>query len=224
MFKPIADGIAGGVEAGIQREGLPYWILWLLLCVILLLVAFIFLRDKDLRQRLSLSLYGPRRRLNLLSLQARIHREQRKRSALLEDLGRTARESKFRPKKSSGLLKRLAELEDNLRLGREDVRRVSAKMESLQASVRPTRRMGPAAEKSIKVKRNKLQKILAELAPLERQQDLLFQELGLIVLAERPGRETFLPLYAQIGLADEAIAEMRGIIDSQGKKPIIDNG
>ena len=217
MFEPIADGIAGGVEAGIQREGLPYWILWLLLCVILLLVAFIFLRDKDLRQRLSLSLYGPRRRLNLLTLQARLGREQRKRSTLLEDLGRTARERKFRPKKSSGLLNRLAELEDKLRLGRENVRKVSAKMESLQAAVRPARRKGPAAEKSIKVERKKLQKILAELAPLERQQDSLFQELGLMVLAERPGREAFLPIYAQIGLADEAIVEMRENIDSLGK-------
>ena len=218
MFEPIVDGIAGGVEAGIQREGLPYWILWFLLCIILLLVAFIFLRDKDLRQRLSLSLYGPRQRLNRLALQARLGREQRKRSALLEDLGRTARDHKFRPKNSSGLLNRLAELEDKLSLGRKDVRRVSAKMESLQASVKPARRKGPAAGKSIKIERKKLQKILAELTPLERQQDLLLQELGHLVLAERPGREAFLPLYAQIGLADEAIAEIRGNIDSQGKK------
>jgi chromosome segregation ATPase len=218
MFEPIFSGVAGRAEAGLQREGLPYWILWFLLCVIFLLVTFIFLRDKDLRQRLSLSLYGPRRRLNLLTLQARLGREQRKRSALLEDLGRTARECKYRPKKSSVLLNRLAELEGKLRLGREDVKRVSAKIESLQASVRPARRKGQTAAKSIKVERKKLQKILAELAPLERQQDLLLQQLGPMVLAERPGRAAFLPLYAQIDLADETIAEMRRNIDSQGKK------
>ena len=33
---------AGGAP---PKEGLPYWTFWLLLCVILLLVAFIFLRD-----------------------------------------------------------------------------------------------------------------------------------------------------------------------------------
>ncbi len=31
------------------REGLPYWAFWLLLCIIILLLFFIFLRDKDLR-------------------------------------------------------------------------------------------------------------------------------------------------------------------------------
>ncbi len=98
------------------------------------------------------------------------------------------------------------------------MRRVSAKIESLQASVNPARRKGPAAEKSIRVERKKLQKILKELAPLEGQQDLIFQELGLLVLAEHPGREAFLPLYAQIGLADETIAEIRRNFDSLGKQ------
>ncbi len=44
-----------------SQEGLPYWILWFLLCIILLLLAFIFLRDKDLRQRLNRFLFGAKK-------------------------------------------------------------------------------------------------------------------------------------------------------------------
>jgi chromosome segregation ATPase len=71
-------------------EGLPFWLLWILLCVILLLVAFIFLRDKDLRRRVSAFLSGARRHMARLRLQVKLKKEQEKKVALWRELGKLA--------------------------------------------------------------------------------------------------------------------------------------
>jgi chromosome segregation ATPase len=71
-------------------EGLPFWMLWLLLCVIILLIAFIFLRDKDLRRRVSAFLSGARRHMTRLRIQAKLKREKEKKSALWRELGKQA--------------------------------------------------------------------------------------------------------------------------------------
>ena len=71
-------------------EGLPFWLLWFLLCVILLLVAFIFLRDKDLRRRISAFLSGARRHMIRLRLQVKLKKEREKKAALWRELGKLA--------------------------------------------------------------------------------------------------------------------------------------
>ncbi len=71
-------------------EGLPFWLLWLLLCVILLLVVFIFLRDKDLRRRISAFLSGARRHMTRLRIQAKLKRERDRKAALWRELGKRA--------------------------------------------------------------------------------------------------------------------------------------
>lgn len=71
-------------------EGLPFWLLWLLLCVILLLVVFIFLRDKDLRRRVSAFLSGARRHMTRLRIQAKLKREKDRKTALWRELGKKA--------------------------------------------------------------------------------------------------------------------------------------
>ncbi|MGZ5478710.1 MAG: hypothetical protein ACXWGZ_03880 [Candidatus Aminicenantales bacterium] len=75
--------------AGAQ-EGLPFWLLWFLLCVILLLVVFIFLRDKDLRRRISAFLSGARRHMLRLRIQAKLKKEREKKAALWRELGKQA--------------------------------------------------------------------------------------------------------------------------------------
>ncbi len=71
-------------------EGLPFWLLWFLLLVILLLIAFIFLRDKDLRRRISAFLSGARRHMTRLRIQARLRKEAEKKAALWRELGKQA--------------------------------------------------------------------------------------------------------------------------------------
>lgn len=70
--------------------GLPFWLLWFLLCVILLLVAFIFLRDKNLRRRVSSFLSGARRHMSRLRIQIRLKREKEKKAGLWRELGKLA--------------------------------------------------------------------------------------------------------------------------------------
>ena len=86
-----------GVEASLQvqppagaAEGLPFWLLWFLLFVILLLVAFIFLRDKDLRRRISAFLSGARRHMLRLRIRVKLKREQERKAALWRELGKQA--------------------------------------------------------------------------------------------------------------------------------------
>ena len=71
-------------------EGLPFWLLWFLLCVILLLVVFIFLRDKDLRRRISSFLSGARRHMSRLRIQVRLKKQKERKAALWRELGRVA--------------------------------------------------------------------------------------------------------------------------------------
>ena len=71
-------------------KGLPFWLLWLLLCVILLLVIFIFLRDKELRRRISAFLSGARRHMIRLRLQVKLKKEKEKKAALWRELGKLA--------------------------------------------------------------------------------------------------------------------------------------
>lgn len=70
-----------------SQEGLPYWTLWFFLCIILLLLTFIFLRDKDLRQRLNRFLFGAKKKLIKLRLQARLKMAKRKKRELHRELG-----------------------------------------------------------------------------------------------------------------------------------------
>jgi len=81
------------LQAQVSAEaarGLPFWMLWLFLCVILFLVVFIFLRDKDLRRRISSFLSGARRHMIRLRLQVKLKKEKEKKAALWRELGKLA--------------------------------------------------------------------------------------------------------------------------------------
>lgn len=82
--------VAFQATPSLQREGLPYWIFWFLLCIILLLVFFIFLRDKQLRMRLSSFLAGAKRRSILIQLKIKLKKERQKRPDLWKKLGEKA--------------------------------------------------------------------------------------------------------------------------------------
>jgi chromosome segregation ATPase len=91
MTGPIIDSLPLQAQAPAEAtEGLPFWMLWLLLCVILLLVVFIFLRDKDLRRRISAFLSGARRHMSRLRLQVKLKKEKEKKAALWRELGKLA--------------------------------------------------------------------------------------------------------------------------------------
>lgn len=99
------------LEAG---EGLPFWLLWFLLFVIILLVAFIFLRDKDLRRRLSSFLSGARRHMLRLRLQVKLKKERQKKTALWRELGKMAWNEDFRAPCIEGECAKLTALEEEI--------------------------------------------------------------------------------------------------------------
>jgi len=73
-----------------SSEGLPYWIFWLLICIIILMVFFVFLRDKNLRRRINLFLFGAKKKLIKLRFQMRLKREHRKKIEIFRELGQKA--------------------------------------------------------------------------------------------------------------------------------------
>jgi hypothetical protein len=114
-------------------EGLPYWTFWLLLCVILLLVAFIFLRDKDLRRRLSLFLFGAKKKLIKIRLQARLNRERRKKSEIMKGLGKKIWENDIKIPKEAKISQELTKLQQNresLEQDSEDMRLKTVELEA----------------------------------------------------------------------------------------------
>jgi len=95
-------------------EGLPFWLLWFLLCVILLLIVFIFLRDKDLRRKISSFLSGARRHMIRLRLQAKLKKEREKKAALWRELGKVAWSEDVRAACIDDECRKLSGLEDEI--------------------------------------------------------------------------------------------------------------
>ena len=102
--------VAVQAAPSIAREGLPYWVFWLMLCFIGLLVFFIFLRDKRLRMRLSAFLAGARRRSVLLRLKFKIKKERQVRATALKKLGERAWGEDVRVPGSEGVFAQLKNL------------------------------------------------------------------------------------------------------------------
>lgn len=112
-------------------EGLPFWIFWFLLCVILLLLVFIFLRDKNLRRRLSLFLSGARRRMLRLRLLAKLRRETEKKAVLWKDLGKKAWSDHVTAACVADECRKLAEFEEEMHAHQMAWHEVYSRIEAL---------------------------------------------------------------------------------------------
>ncbi len=117
-----------------EAEGLPYWILWLLIFVILLLVVFIFLRDKDLRRRLNNFFFGARKRFNKLRLQVKLRKEKRLRQEILQELGESAWKEKIGLDEDKEIWKRLKSLEEKKKVLQNELREVEGNIAELNRS------------------------------------------------------------------------------------------
>ncbi len=116
-------------------EGLPYWIFWLLLFAILLLLVFIFLRDKDLRRRINLFFFGAKKKLIKLRLHARIKRECRKRDEFIRNLGIKVWEDKLKIPEAEKISQELDKLEQNKKNLRQESSDIQVKITGLEADL-----------------------------------------------------------------------------------------
>jgi chromosome segregation ATPase len=123
---------ATGLQASPElTEGLPFWIFWFLLCIILLLLVFIFLRDKNLRRRLSSFLSGARRRMLRLRLLAKLRRETEKKAALWKDLGKKAWNDHVTAACVADECRKLAEFEEEMHAHQMTWHEVYSRIEAL---------------------------------------------------------------------------------------------
>lgn len=118
-----------------SNEGLPYWIFWLLLCVIFLLVVFIFLRDKDLRRRLNLFFFGAKKKLIKIRLQARLKREYRRKTEILKNLGKKILEEKIEVPKGEKTGLELTKLQQHIDELEQEATDIQAKIAGLEADL-----------------------------------------------------------------------------------------
>jgi len=118
-----------------SREGLPYWTLWLLLCIILLLITFIFLRDKDLRRRLNLFFSGAKKKLIKIRLQARLKREHRKKDEFIKGLGKKVWEDDIKIPKDEKIRHELTKLQQNKEGLEKESEGIQSKISDLESEL-----------------------------------------------------------------------------------------
>jgi len=150
------------------REGLPYWIFWLLLSIILLLLFFIFLRDKDLRHRLSAFLSGAKRKMLRLRLQAKLRKEKDKKSGLWKELGRKAWSEDIQVGGTAEVCLKLKVLEEEKCARQAEWHEVYSQIEALgkrHEDVRKSQHEAVRADKALKMP---FEERLAELKSLEK--------------------------------------------------------
>ena len=205
----IVPQTVGQAVPPVIREGLPYWTFWLLLCLILLLLAFIFLRDKDLRRRLNVVLSGPKRRLIRTRLRMLVARAKRRRADLQADLGKAAWQARVEPARFEADFRHLERLDRALSLNQDELAASRARKSAVQSRLERARPRGddppPKADpetsslkKELKVLKKRVEAGESEARRLEAERRARYASLGEKIDELRPDLPDFAPLFARI--------------------------
>ncbi len=117
------------------NDGLPYWMFWLLMSFILLLLAFIFLRDKELRRKMDEFFFRTRKRLIKYRHQRRMARENRKKEQLIMGLGQKAWERRIEVKNGNKVFRELQYLEEKTVKLEQEAADIKTKISFLNTSL-----------------------------------------------------------------------------------------
>ena len=112
MIDLFADLLSRQAANTAVTEGLPYWLFWLLVSFILLLLAFIFLRDKELRRKMDDFFSRTKKRLIKYRRQKRMTRESIKKERLIMELGQKAWDRRIEIKNGKEVFRELQYLEE----------------------------------------------------------------------------------------------------------------
>lgn len=214
----------------IDRNGLPYWTLWLLLCIILLLLAFIFLRDKDLRQRLSFFLSGAKRRMKRTQIQMRLNKSKRHKSALLGELGRKCWTNRIAIPRTANLLQEIDTWERKRAAGQTELKAAMAEILAFQRLQEEARNRTKSLQKlkesgqnpdgqtvhearererhlrrEVRAVEKKIQTGLAAAKHVEFEKGVRLEALGSLADEARPDPSESQALYAKIDALNRAI-------------------
>jgi hypothetical protein len=223
----------------IDRNGLPYWTLWLLLCIILLLLAFIFLRDKDLRQRLSFFLSGAKRRMKRTRIQMRLNKSKRKKSVLFGELGRKCWTNQIAIPRTANLILEIDTWESRRTAGQAELKAAMAEIlefqgfqeearnrtKSLQKlkesgqnpdgrAVHEAREREKQLRREVRAVEKKIQTCLAEAKHIEFEKGVRLEALGSLADEARPDVSEFQTLYAKIDALNRAILHSMSEIEN----------
>jgi chromosome segregation ATPase len=135
MIELFADLLSQQAAAAAPTEGLPYWIFWLLLSFILLLLAFIFLRDKELRRNLNDFFFRTRKKLIKYRHQRRMAKENRKKERLVMELGQKAWARRIEIKNGKEVFRELQYLEDKFEMLEKEAADIKTKISFLNTSL-----------------------------------------------------------------------------------------
>ena len=184
-------------ESPLQSEGLPYWTLWFLLCIIALLTFFIFLRDKSLRQRLNLFFSRAKRRMVKIRLQARLKKENRKKDEFIKEMGQEAWTEGIAVEKGEKIINELKSLETKETSSQKDLEEAELKIEKLDDQYNTAlKKQGDQIQKTedeIKPIREKMAETkekakLTELNLIQKQKDMEYAE-KILEVEERTAKE-----------------------------------
>ncbi|MCR4408883.1 MAG: hypothetical protein QHH43_01835 [Candidatus Saccharicenans sp.] len=207
----------------LQKGGLPFWVFYLLLSVILLLIFINFLQKKDLRQRISYVLAGPRRRFSRLRIEALLKREENKKSELLKRLGELtsiqwpdlpeiediSREIKALEEKNTGLQvewHRIYKQLENLR--QEKTRLMSSPVPDDNFKARQAE-----LDNKIASMEKELKQVQASILATDEQLEPYHKTIGHIMYSLRPDREDLAFLYFQIDSLESKIRELKARLE-----------
>jgi len=220
-------------EAGSSlREGLPYWIFWLLLSLILLLLIAIFLRDKDLRRRLSLALAGAKRRMLRTQFRLRLNREKRRKAEIFRQLGRTVWAARVHPDRFGLSFDRLERLEAETAGHHSDLKDFTDEIAALRARQEETRQnrrnlLQPPAVRAAKAEDRGFKRRIRDLERkskterghlkrLGREKADQYERLGALTDEFRIEHPDLLGFYVQVDKVNRAILAAMDKIEKLG--------
>jgi len=162
-------------QPSVPKEGMRFWVFWLLLSVILLLVFFIFLREKRLRQKLNLFFSRAKRGFIKSRLQARLKKENLKKAELIRELGEETRKQGISVEESKDIDAELKTLEDNMNTSQEEMKEMDSQIEMFNNQLEET---SNKHEDQIKEKEAEIEPYIEKLTKTKEKEKLV--ELDLI--------------------------------------------
>ncbi|MGB9765318.1 MAG: hypothetical protein ACPLZD_08200 [Candidatus Saccharicenans sp.] len=205
----------------LKKEGLPFWIFYLLLSLILLLIFINFLQNKELRRKLNYLLSGPRRKFIKLRLQIKLKKEEEKKDDLFKQLGQLT--AKCWPE-----LPEIEEVASEIRSLEEKSAELQARWHTIYREPRTLklkdiRAAGSSTseetvDSSLKENEEALRKTKAKIEEalwkVNQQLGSHYQLIGRLIYKLRPEREDLAFFYFQIDKTESKIKSIKEEIGS----------
>jgi len=152
-----------------SQEGLPYWIFWLLLCIIILLLAFIFLRNKDMRRRLDSFFFGIKKNLIKIRLHSILKREKTKQENFILEIGQKCWEEGIEISTGGAVLSKLASMEEILSAKRLEQKESEKKIQNLKKNLEKSQKKHDINQAQLETEKNAINQRLIKISEKESE-------------------------------------------------------